>query len=105
MFKPKQDYSNTWRGILENVKFVKRRPQAEVGNGKRTLLWFHQAMAEPFCNFAMSPIPSDVEDATVAELWDNNKRWQQDKFEMLLLEDVIKLIASFELYPSIHDAD
>jgi len=58
-----------------------------------------------FMQFCYATYAFWCEDAIVAELWDNYRGWQWEKFETLLPEDVIKLIASFELYPSIHDAD
>ncbi|KAJ8440420.1 hypothetical protein Cgig2_017653 [Carnegiea gigantea] len=37
MFEPKQDYSITWQGILENTHRLKKGAKAKVGNGRRTL--------------------------------------------------------------------
>jgi len=62
MFEPKQDCSNTWRGILENAKHLRRGVKAEVGNGKRALFWFHNwATPEPLCKLAISPVPPDID--------------------------------------------
>ena len=41
MFEPKAEASNTWRGILENTKHLKHGIKTEVGNGNKTLFWYH----------------------------------------------------------------
>jgi len=48
MFEPKADASDTWRRILENAKFLKEGVRAEVGNGKKTLFWYHNWMDVAF---------------------------------------------------------
>ena len=37
MFKQKQDVSNSWKGILDNVNFLQQGLNAEAGNEERTL--------------------------------------------------------------------
>ncbi|KAJ8431960.1 hypothetical protein Cgig2_024271 [Carnegiea gigantea] len=93
MFETKQDCSNTWRGILENTHHLKKGAKTEVGNGRRTLFWFHNwALAKPLCNLVVLAIPHEVEDATVVELWESNRGWKREKFTMLLPQNVIKTI-------------
>ena len=95
-----------WREIPENARYIKTGVRAEVGNGNKTLFWFHnQAVDETLCKYAMSPIPQEIEDTTVTEFWDTNRGWQWEKFVMLLPLDIITVISSFELYPNINNKD
>ncbi|KAJ8449185.1 hypothetical protein Cgig2_027187 [Carnegiea gigantea] len=101
IFVAKPKASNAWKGIIENANYIRDGIRAEVGNGKRTLFWYHNwAIAKPLCSVAIGPIPPQLEDATVSELWDVNTGWQWDLFAHVLPGDILSTIASYELQPS-----
>lgn len=41
MFTAKPNASNAWKDIVENARFLREGVRTEVGNGKRTLFWYH----------------------------------------------------------------
>ncbi|KAJ8452595.1 hypothetical protein Cgig2_004931 [Carnegiea gigantea] len=48
MFTAKPNASNAWKGIVENAWNLREGVRTEVGNGKRTLFWYHNwATAQP----------------------------------------------------------
>ncbi|KAJ8426807.1 hypothetical protein Cgig2_000952 [Carnegiea gigantea] len=51
MFQPTNDASNTWKGILENVKTLQQGTKIEVRNGRQTYFWSQNWLGKgPLCN-------------------------------------------------------
>ena len=66
MFEKRADTSNKWCGILETVKHLKEGVRAEVGNGKKTVFWYHNWLdTTPLCKHTIQDIPSHIEDYAV----------------------------------------
>ncbi|KAJ8450039.1 hypothetical protein Cgig2_029401 [Carnegiea gigantea] len=106
IFTAKPNASNAWKGIVENAKYVREGMRTEVGNGKRTLLWYHSwATAKPLCSSATSDIPPHMEEMTVEELWNETSGWKWDLFGHCLPRAALKRIASFELQPGDENED
>jgi len=98
LFSSKHKASNIWQGISENAKLIRQRARAEVGNGKKTFFWFHSwACDKPLSILVTNPIPSNIKDATVEELWDEKSGWKWDLFDELLPEETIRKIASISV--------
>jgi len=58
MFESQADASNTWRGILEKAKRLKHGIRTEVGNGNKTLFWYHNWIdSTPLCQHTTQQIP------------------------------------------------
>ena len=50
MFEPRTDISNAWRGIVENAEVLKQGVRTEIGNGKKTMFWYHSwVFNSPLC--------------------------------------------------------
>lgn len=95
MFQPKPNMSNVWRGITENASWLHKGSAVAIGNGLTTLFWDHCWASEvPLRSLATSPIPSDLEGATVEEMWISGHGWRWDAFANLLPSDIIKKIES-----------
>ena len=106
MFTAKPNASNAWKDIVENARFLREGVRTEVGNGKRTLFWYHNwATTQPLCSIATSDIPPQLEDATVAELWDTVTGWKWELFTHCLPEATLKIITSNELKPREENKD
>jgi len=70
MFTPKTDASNAWKGVLECAKFLTEGAKTEIGNGKKTLFWFHTWVTKrPFFFDTLSSIPPEVENFSVVKLY------------------------------------
>jgi len=68
MFVEKYTVSNTWRGIIDNARFVQKGVRREVGSRRSTLFWHHSwATYKPFSLPAQQPIPTCVINNTVED--------------------------------------
>ena len=100
MFEPKADASNTWRGILENTKHLKHGIRTEVGNGNKTLFWYHNWIdTNPLCQHTTQQIPTQLQDHTVGEMWEGSSGWKWNLFADLLPDNILQKIASVEINP------
>ncbi|KAJ8440033.1 hypothetical protein Cgig2_020521 [Carnegiea gigantea] len=71
LFEERPDASNAWRGILNSKKLILKGSRMVIGNGKRTLFWYHKwCCKRPLYEVATSPPPQEVLDMTVSEIWD-----------------------------------
>jgi len=81
MFRQRSHASNSWRCIIENVKYLQQGVKMEVGNGKNTSFWKHNWLNKgPLCNEVIQPLSSSLEDRKVAEFWEENSGWKWEKF-------------------------
>lgn len=106
MFTPKPGSSNVWRGITENAKVLGEGMSTAVGNGTRTLFWDHKwATSEPLSRLVTTPIPVELEGATVEEMWEHSQGWKWEVFGPYLPQETLKLIQAHELHndPNIGD--
>lgn len=98
MFVPKAGMSNVWRGITENSKILCEGMRMAVGNGDTTLFWDHKWAANtPLSELITQPIPTELEGATVGEMWEAGQGWRWEIFSPYLPHDTLKLIQSHEL--------
>jgi len=98
MFQPRSDASNTWRGILDNIKLLRQGSKMEVGNGKHTLFWQDNGLGTgPLCNIITEPIPPTLADWKVVDMWDGNRGWKWERLSNRIPQDIRTLIASESL--------
>ncbi|KAJ8423447.1 hypothetical protein Cgig2_008936 [Carnegiea gigantea] len=106
MFVHKQNVSNTWRGILDNAQFIKKGVRMEVGNGRNTSFWHHTwATHTPLSQLVQQSIPGHLTNNTVEDFWDPSRGWKWELFSVLLPNEVLKKIASFEVSPGTENED
>ncbi|KAL2927300.1 hypothetical protein RDABS01_001729 [Bienertia sinuspersici] len=99
MFKPTSNMSNVSKGITENVQWVKKGSGIAVGNGKSTLFWDHPWVTNKSLRcWAQSPIPVNIEAATVEDVWSLEGDWRWDSFANILPNEFLKQIASHRVY-------
>ncbi|KAJ8430798.1 hypothetical protein Cgig2_003240 [Carnegiea gigantea] len=54
MFEERLDLLNAWRGILNSKNLILKGSHMVIGNGKRTLFWYHKWCCEhPFMNWLL----------------------------------------------------
>lgn len=94
MFEPKQNMSNVWRGITENANIICSGSRMAVGNGTKTLFWDHRwASEKPLREYATCVIPSDIDGATVEEMWTKEScSWKWTRIAEILPPVVLKEI-------------
>lgn len=69
-----------------------------VGNGAKTLFWEHKWVTNrSLRELATQPLPSEVEGATVDEMWNHGDGWRWDVFSPYLHQDTLKIIQAHEL--------
>ncbi|KAJ8432430.1 hypothetical protein Cgig2_016060 [Carnegiea gigantea] len=88
MFVHKQNVSNTWRGILDNAQFIKKG-----------------ATHTPLSQLVQQSIPGHLTNNTVEDFWDPSRGWKWELFSILLPNEVLKKIASFEVSPGTENED
>ncbi|KAL8142510.1 hypothetical protein V2J09_015542 [Rumex salicifolius] len=77
MFLRHSNSSQVWQGIVHGAQTLKKGLQSSIGNGNNTMFWNHAWVDhQPLSKFVTTPIPIDIADVTVAELWDGTSwRW------------------------------
>lgn len=61
MFMPRNDASNAWRGILDNIDVLRRGMGMVVGNGNDTIFWRHPwATNVPLLEHVTSAPPQEL---------------------------------------------
>ncbi|KAJ8429765.1 hypothetical protein Cgig2_006456 [Carnegiea gigantea] len=83
MYQSKTDALNAWRGILENMQFLKKGMRTKISNGHKTLFWYHNWDA-------VKDIPPNIQDNTVIEIWDIHAGWKWNLIVDLLPEMTLK---------------
>ncbi|KAJ8422385.1 hypothetical protein Cgig2_012101 [Carnegiea gigantea] len=80
------------------AKFLKQGLRAEVGNGRRTLFWYHNWVdTTPLCQHTLQEIPPHLQDNTVEEMWDASSGWKWNVFVELLSDEALKKVAVYEI--------
>lgn len=98
MFHPTTNMSNVWKGITNNVQWLKKGSSVAIGNGKITIFWDHcWATKIPLRHQATSVIPTKFDGATVEEMWLEGHGWCWDNFANVLPPTAIKKIAAHKL--------
>lgn len=98
MFTAKENMSNVWRGITDNVQWIKKGSAVAIDNGKKTMFWDHcWATDSPLRSLATETIPDSIDGAIVEELWDKETAWKWDLFANILPNQTLKLIASHKV--------
>ena len=98
MFQPTSNMSNVWKEITDNAAWLKKGSAVAIGNGQITLFWDHcWATNIPLRSLAVASIPTELDGATVEEMWMVRIGWRWDSFSNLLPVDVIKRIEAHKL--------
>lgn len=93
VFRPSREMSNVWKGIVHGAPTLRKGGWVSVGNGNRTLFWYHNWVEDrPFKALATNPIEKSSQNNTIVEYWGNNG-WRWGLFSDLLLEEsLLKII-------------
>ena len=106
MFQSTPSMSNVWRGITDNVSWLKKRAATAVGNGRHTLFWDHVwATKGPLRDLITRPVPMALEGATVEEMWLGGHGWKWEVFADYLPVHAVQAIASHSLVEDPEVAD
>lgn len=98
MFTPTTNMSNVWRGITDNVQWLKKGTSTAIGNGRHTLFWDHLWVTDiPLRSLVTHPTPEAIEGATVGEMWEMDNDWKWDEFANLLPNHILKKIAAHQV--------
>ncbi|KAL2928203.1 hypothetical protein RDABS01_033951, partial [Bienertia sinuspersici] len=66
MLQPKENSSNLWRGIVDNVEYIHKGTQIAIGNGQSTLFWDHHwVVNQPLIDLGVKEVPPEIMGATV----------------------------------------
>jgi len=85
-----------WDGGTNDI--LQRGLDMAVGNGRDTLFWTHNWTGpSPLITLASIQPPLEVLSHRVCDYWEDGRGWKWELLEHLLPQDVLKVIASFEL--------
>ncbi|KAL2935657.1 hypothetical protein RDABS01_018775 [Bienertia sinuspersici] len=102
----KQNASNVWRGMVENVNILKKGVSMAVGNGKQTLFWQHSwAGTQPLIEVVTRDPPTQILDCNVRDMWDHELGWNWDVFADYFPSQALQCIDSFELQQDDEEVD
>ena len=98
MFQAKNGMSNVWSGITENARVLCEGMRVAVGNGAQTRFWDHRwATDTPLRELTTQPIPLEISNATVEEMWEDGYGWKWDIFSPYLNVATLSMIQSHGL--------
>lgn len=97
-WKPKQNMSNAWKGILKSVPILISGGKRMVRNGKDTAFWSEKWLENyPLNLAAASPLPTSERDKTVSSYWNADSGWDWGTLSPLLPELILDKLAAYSL--------
>lgn len=82
----------------DNARFLCEGIRTAVGDGSKTLFWDHKwATPSPLIDQITQPVPHDLMEASVGDMWEDGVGWKWEVFSPYLEPNTLKSIQAHEL--------